>query len=372
MRTLKFLLEKEFRQILRNKAILKIIFLAPIVQLFLLPLAADYSVKNILLAIVDNDHSSYSQKLVSKITSSGHFKLVSYNSSYKKAYSLIEKDKADLILEIPASFERDLVSEKTGKVLMAINAIEGTKAGLGGAYLASILTDFSSDINLQWVQPDRISASPVIEIVSNNWYNPFLDFHLLFVPAILVTLLISVASMMSAFNMLQEKEKGTIEQINVTPVKKYQFILGKLIPFWIMGMIVFTIGLLIARIAYGLVPVGSIGLLYCSAAVYLFSLLGLGFLIATYTETQLQAMSVLLFLLMIFNLMSGIFTPADSMPGWAKFMSHLFPVSHFVEIMRMIVLKGSTFINVMYHLLALFLIGLVFNVWAVMNYKKTV
>jgi ABC-2 type transport system permease protein len=136
MRTLKFLLEKEFRQILRNKALLKIIFLAPIVQLFLLPLAADYSVKNILLAIVDNDHSSYSQKLISKITSSGHFKLVSFNSSYKKAYTLIENDKADLILEIPTSFERDMVDEKTSKVLMAINAIEGTKAGLGGAYLA--------------------------------------------------------------------------------------------------------------------------------------------------------------------------------------------------------------------------------------------
>ena len=371
MRTLKLLLEKEFLQILRNKTILMIVLVGPVIQLLLLPLAADFSVKNILLAVVDNDHSSYSQKLVSKITSSGHFTLVSYTSSYNEAYALIEKDKADLILEIPASFERDMVREKSGKVFMAINAIEGTKAGLGGAYLASILNNFSSDISLQWAQPERVNSSPVIEIASYNWYNPFLDFHLLFVPAILVTLLISIASFQSALNMLQEKEKGTIEQINVTPIKKYQFILGKLIPFWMMGMIVFTLGLLVARFVYDIIPVGSIGLLYGSVAVYLFSLLGLGFLVATYTDTQLQAMSILFFLIMIFNMMSGIFTSIDSMPEWAKFLSHLFPVSHFVETMRMIVLKGSTFYDVRFHMLAILVIGIVFNTWAILNYKKT-
>lgn len=370
MRTLKFLLIKEFRQILRNKTILKIIFLGPLMQLLLLPLAADFAVKNISLAIVDYDHSSYSQKLISKITSSGHFKLVSYNSSYNKSFILIEKDKADLILEIPTGFERDLARDKTGKVLMSVNAIEGTKANLGAAYLGSILHNFSSDISLQWEQPERVNASPVIEIASYNWFNPFLDFHLLFVPAILVTLLISVAAFQSSLNMLYEKEKGTIEQINVSPVKKYQFILGKLIPFWIIGMIVFTMGLIMARIFYGIIPLGSIGLLYFSVAIYLFSLLGLGFLVATYTETQVQAMFILMFLIMIFNMMSGIFTSMDSMPEWAKIMSHLFPVSHFVETMRMIVLKGSNFINVMYHLAAIFIIGLIFNIWAVINYKK--
>lgn len=371
MRTLKFLLEKEFRQIFRNSAMLKIIFLAPVLQLLILPLAADYSVKNILLAIVDLDHSSYTQKLISKITSSGQFKLVSYSDSYPKAYKLIEEDKADLILEIPKDFERDLVRDKSGKVLMAINAIDGTKANLGGAYLSGILNDFSSDISINWIQPNRTFISPTIEVATMNWYNPYLDYHLLFVPAILVTLLISVAAFQSALNMLEEKEKGTIEQINVTPIKKYQFLLGKLIPFWIIGMIIFTIGLLVERFVYGIVAVGSIPLLYVSVSIYLFSLLGLGFLVSTYAETQLQAMSILLFLIMIFNMMSGIFTSIDSMPDWAQFLTHLFPVSHFVETMRMIVLKGSTFINVMYHLLAIFIIGLVFNIWAVINYKKT-
>ncbi len=372
MRTLKFILEKEIRQVLRNRAILRIIFIAPIIQLILLPMAADFSVKNIYLAVVDYDHSPVSRQLVSKVTSSGHFSLVSYNSSYDKAYALVEKDKADLILEIPDGFASDLVMNNSAKVFMAINAIEGTKANLGGAYLSSILNNFSNEIDVQSVNAENHKPVPQINIASYNWYNPYLDFHLLFVPAILVTLMISVAAFQSTLNMLQEKEMGTIEQINVTPIKKYQFILGKLIPFWIMSMIIFTIGLLVQRFIYGITPVGSIALLYGSAAIYIFSLLGLGFLVATYTETQLQAMSLLFFVVMVFNMMSGIFTSIDSMPAWAYFLAHLFPVSHFVETMRMIVLKGSTFGDVKYHLLAIFLIGLVLNGWAVFNYKKTI
>jgi ABC-2 type transport system permease protein len=368
---MKFLLQKEFRQIFRDKTIIRMMLMAPIIQLLILPMAADYEIKNISLAVVDHDHSSYTQKLISKITSSGYFKLTGYNFSYKEAYKLIEDDKADLILEIPEGFERNLIREDEQKVLVAVNAINGTKAGLGSAYLTKIISSYNAGIRLQLVQPERYNSMPQIEVTSSNWFNPLLNYRYFIVPGILVMLVTMVAAIQSALNIVKEKEIGTIEQINVTPVKKYHFILAKLIPFWILGNVVFTVGLLLARLIYGIVPAGNIGLLYSFLAVYLLAMLGFGLLISTYCNTQQQAMSIAFFFIMIFNLMSGLFTPIDSMPEWAKLITYFIPLSYFIDVMRMIVLKGSGFHDIQFHLAAVFLIGVLLNIWAVVNYKKT-
>lgn len=371
MRTLKFLLQKEFRQVFRNPSIYRMIFIAPLMQLLILPLAANYEVKNILLAVVDNDHSSYSQKLVSKIVSSGYFKLAGYHDTFNDAYRLIEKDQADIVLEIPEHFERNLIRENKQQLFVAVNAINGTKAGVGSGYLSSIIGDFNNDIRLQWTQPERFNSEPQIEITSSNWFNPLMNYRIFMVPGILVMLVTMIGSMMCSLNIVKEKEIGTIEQINVTPVKKYHFILGKLIPFWIMGMIVFSIGLLIARFVYGIIPIGSIGLLYGFLSVYLLAVLGLGLLISTYADTQQQAMSIAFFFIMIFNLMSGLFTPIESMPDWAQVIARLNPISYFISVMRMVVLKGSGFHDIQVHLLIILLFAVVFNVWAIWNYRKT-
>ncbi len=373
MRTLFFLLEKEFRQILRNKQILRTLLIAPLIQLILLPLAADFSVKNISIAVVDNDHTSTSQKLINKITASGNFKLTGYPASYKQALDMVEQDKADLAIEIPSNFERDLVRENADKVHVAINAIEGTKANLGGAYLGIILNNFNADIRTQWQPPIvTMKEPPQISVASSNWYNPFMNYHLYMVPAILVTLVTAMAAMQSAFNIVQEKENGTIEQINVSPIKKHIFIIGKLVPFLVLGIVIFTLGLVAGWLFYGIVPVGNLLVLYASLIVYLFSMLGLGLLISTYCGTQQQAMSLSFFFINIFNMMSGVFSSVDSMPQWAQNIVITFPPSHFIKIMRMVVLKGSGFNDISGHLLAMAIIGLVLNVWAVLNYKKTV
>jgi ABC-2 type transport system permease protein len=371
MKTLLFLLEKEFRQILRNRQNISILIIAPVIQLVLLPLAANYSVKNISIAVVDNDHSTFSQKLIPKITSSGNFKLTGYTASYHEALSMVEQDKADLVLQIPLNFEKNLVRENSEKLYIAVNAIDGTKASLGGFYLNSIISDFNSEIRNDWPGAPAIDDAPQISIVSSNWYNPFLNYNLYIVPAILVTLVTALAAMQSAFNIVHEKESGTIEQINVSPIKKYIFILGKLIPFLVMGIIIFSLGLLIARFVYGIIPVGNLLVLYGSLVVYLFAMLGLGLLLATYSSTQMQAMSLSFFFINIFNLMSGVFNSVDSMPGWAQALVETFPPSHFIKIMRMVVLKGSGFGDVSYHLAAMAVIGLVLNTWAVLNYRKT-
>ena len=231
MRTLKFLLRKEFRQIFRDPAILRLVLMMPVIQLMVLPWAADYEIKNIKLAVVDNDHSEYSRQLINKVTASGYFILTDYTSSFEHSLEKIEHDKADLVLQIPARFERDLVKEDKATLFMAVNAINGTKANLGGAYLRSIIQEYNQQVRTEWMQFPRFSPETQVEVTSSNWFNPQMNYKYFMVPGILVILLTMIGSNLTAINIVKEKEIGTIEQINVTPVKKFHFILGKLIPF---------------------------------------------------------------------------------------------------------------------------------------------
>lgn len=372
MRTLRFLLQKEFRQIFRNPIILRMIIVIPIVQLLILPLAADFEIKNIRIAIVDQDRSSYAQRLSGNISASGYFQVALHTHSYSEAFDCLERDQADVVLEIPKNFERNLVRENSAKVYMALNAINGTKASVGGAYLGRIVSSFNNDIRLEWMEPFRYSPIATIEITSINRFNPLLRYPLFMVPGILVLLVTMVGIYMSTLNVVKEKEVGTIEQINVTPIKKYHFILGKMIPFWVIGMFVFSIGLfLIGRLVYGIVPVGNLALLYVFLGLFLIAILGIGLLLSTYAATQQQAMSLAFFFMMIFILMSGLFTPIESMPEWAKWITRFNPVTYFIEVMRMVVMKGSGFRDIQRHFLIMSLFALLFNSWAIWNYRKT-
>ena len=371
MRTLLFLLRKEFRQMFRDRSILALIFLMPTVQLLILPQAANYDVRNINLALVDHDHSSYSRELTRKITASGYFRLVGASTSYAQALHLVEESQADLLLEIPRGFERNLVREGTQPLAVAVDAINGTRAALGGAYLTRIISDFNSDVRLQWLGPVPARSPAVIDVAAINWYNPLGRYYVFMVPAILVLLLTLVGGFLSALNIVREKELGTIEQLNVSPIRKWQFILGNMVPFWLLGLLVFTIGLLIARGVYGIVPVGSLGTLYLFAAVYLVAVLGFGLLISSYSENQLQAMFVAFFFIMIFTLMSGLFTSLDSMPDWARLLANLIPVTHFIEAVRLVILKGSSLAEVSRQLGYEVVFAVVLNTWAILNYRKT-
>ena len=370
MRTLKFILRKEFRQIFRDPSILRIILILPVIQLLILPWAADYEIKNIKLAVVDHDHSEYSRQLINKVTSSGYFILTDYSSSYEHSLEKIEQDKADLVLQIPDHFEKDLVKEDEAKLYMAMNAINGTKANLGGAYLRNIIQDYNKQVRTEWIQFPKFSQETQIEVTSSNWFNPLMNYKYFMVPGILVILLTMVGSNLAAINIVKEKEIGTIEQINVTPIKKFHFILGKLLPFWILGLVVLTIGLTIARLAYGISPAGSFLTIYVFAAVYLLAVLGLGLLISTYSVNQQQAMLLSFFLMMIFILLGGLYTSIDSMPEWAQWITRFNPVSYFIEVMRMVVLKGSNLADIKYHLLKMGGFAVVFNGWAIISYHK--
>lgn len=373
MKILRFILQKEFRQIFRDKTILAMMFVMPTMQLIIMPMAANFEVKNVNVAYVDHDYSSYSQQLKNKIASSGYFIMVGNPISYKEGLEMIEYGKADILLEVPFGFEKNLVREGSQKLNLSVDAINGTKSALGGAYITAVIKEFNSnlDVNTKLTNGTAITPSAKITVASSNWYNPRAEYKYNIVPGILVLLLTMIGGFITALNIVKEKEIGTIEQINVTPIQKWQFILGKLIPFWIVGMIVFTIGLMVMYLVYGIIPAGSFGVLYLFAAVYLIALLGLGLLISTFADTQLQAMFIAFFFMMIFMLMSGLFTSTDSMPGWAKTISDFTPVTHFIKVVRLIVLKGSEFADVKTEFGYLVMFAIALNGFAIWNYRKT-
>lgn len=348
------------------------VLIVPVIQLLIIPLAADFEIKNINISIVDNDRSPYSMKLSEKIMASGYFKLVSFGNSFNKSFKEFEDDRADIILEIPHDFESGLVRENEGSLYIAVNAINGVKATLGSVYLGSIISDFNSGIRAEWIQPVKQPPLPVVEVVPLNMFNPHLRYTSFMVPGILVVMVTMVGVYLCSMNIVKEKETGTIEQINVTPIRKYQFILGKLIPFWLIGMFVFSVGLFgVAKFAYAIDVRGSVLTLYLFLSAYLTAIMGIGLIISNYSATQQQAMSLAFFFMMVFLLMSGLFTPLDNMPEWAKWIARLTPVTYFIEVIRLIVLKGSGIRDILPQFGIMCAMAVAFNAWAVFNYKKT-
>ncbi|MCC8087955.1 MAG: ABC transporter permease [Rikenellaceae bacterium] len=368
---LKFLLEKEFKQIFRNPFIPKLILFMPVMMLLIMPWAANQEIKNIKLSVIDNDHSTYSERLINKTIASGYFTLEDVSSSNSEALKSIESGKADIILEIEPEFENNLVKTGIAEVMISANAVNGTKGGLGSAYLAAIMADFADDINTEWGRNVDKLNNASINIVPHNMYNLYLDYKVFMVPALVVMLLTMIAGFLPALNIVGEKETGTIEQMNVTPVKRIIFILGKLIPYWIIGFVVLSICFILAALIYGIYPVGSILTIYFYASVYILVVSGLGLVISNYSDTMQQAMFVMFFFMLILILLSGLFTPVSSMPEWAQFISKINPLSYFIQVMRSIYLKGSGISELLPQLLALSTFAVVFNGWAVLSYRKS-
>lgn len=362
-RILGYLLEKEFKQIVRDTLILRIMLLVPVLQLIILPFAADFEMKNINLAIVDNDRSAETSRLTDKIISSGYFKLNAFKDSYEAALPFMERGKADIILEYPPHLAKDMEREGLSRVSITANAVNGTKAGLGSSYLASIIRQYNLD---------EASASGIapVQVKTRHLFNPHLDYKAYMVPGILAFLLTIIGGFLSALNIVGEKEKGTIEQINVTPVPKSIFLLSKLIPFWIIGLVILTLGMLVAWLIYGFIPEGSFAVIYLFAAVYLIALTGLGLAVSSISATQQQAMFTMFFCLILFALMSGLFTPVSSMPEWAQTITLFNPIRYLVEVMRMIYLKGSSLSDIFGHLLIISAFAVFFNALAVIGYRK--
>ncbi|SMO77139.1 ABC transporter permease [Fodinibius sediminis] len=370
MRTIKFLLQKEFLQIFRNKSMLPIIFVMPVIQLVVLSFAATYELKEVDMHLVDFDRSGVSRQLVTKMQASGYFTLRSQSANVEEGITDIRRNKVQLVLVIPPHFERDLRSGRPASVQMNIDAVDGATAGLIQAYGRSIIQDFDAGIRPD-VEEVRGGGPGGIDIIPASWYNPNLDYIKYMVPGILVVLVAMIGMFLSGMNIVREREIGTIEQLNVTPIRRYQFMLGKLLPFWIIALFELALGLLIARFGFDIPFVGSVWLLFGIAGIFMLVVQGLGLLISTVTHTQQQAMFIAWFLMVIFILMGGLFTPIESMPVWARELTLFNPMAHFIKIMRMVLLKGAGW-NEIQHLAGLLaLMAAVILPAAVFRYRKS-
>ena len=374
MKIILFILEKEFRQIFRNKAMLPIIFVIPIVQLLVLSFAVDYEIKNLNLYIVDQDRSDFSRELANKFTASGYFQLSGYGNSMEQALLSIEKMESDLLLTVPPRFENDLIRNGQSGIQLMADAIDGAKAGLAANYALAIIGDFTRSVNLeQGIRMGRNISMDFkrVDTRTKFWFNPNMDYKTYMVPGILVVLITMIGSFLASMNIVREKELGTIEQINVTPIKKYQFILGKTIPFWILAMFELSLGLFVGWLVFDIPVRGSLLTLYSFAAIYMLLVLGFGLLISTLTNTQQQAMFISWFFLVIFILMGGLFTPIENMPPWAQHITLFNPIRYFVEVTRAVMLKGSGFADLQGHFIIITAYAVVMNALAVWKYRKT-
>ncbi len=372
MKTIGYIIQKEFRQIFRNKAMLPLIFILPIIQLVILSNAATFEVKNIKFSYIDNDRTSTSRALIDKFRASDYFNVMADFPSQAAASSAMLRGEVDVVLEIPHYFDRDLLKEKQGILSVTINAIDGAAAGVENVYINQIVQSYNRSIQVELLKFSEVVAQPVnIITIPSFWYNETLNYKTFMVPGILVLLVTMITLFLSGMNIVREKEIGTLEQINVTPIKKSQFIIGKLFPFWVLGMGLLTIGLIIAKLLFNVPMVGSMGVMYFYTSIYILVVLGIGLFISNFTETQQQAMFISWFFMVIFILMSGLFTPIESMPKWAQYITDFNPIKYFVEVMRMVMLKGSSLTDILPQFFKTLLYAIAMNGLAVWSYKKT-
>jgi len=369
MRIVLHLLRKEFLQVFRNKGMLPIIFVAPVMQLLILVHAADFEVRNVHLIVSDMDGSSTSRGLIARFNASDRFHVDRIIGGFPEGMAAIDAGDADALLRIPAGFEADLRRKAHGDLMLDLNGVDGQFASLVLVYARAIIASEQVHIAQHMISGSRAPAPPV-EVIPRFWYNLQMNYKNLMVPGLLVVLVTLVAMFLSSMNIVREKEIGTIEQINVTPIKKWQFILGKLLPFWFISLFLLAFGLTVGRLVFHIPIEGSVFLLFAFAGVYLWVMLGLGLLISTVSDTQQQSMFLSWFFLVIFVLLSGLFTPIDNMPHWAQRITWFNPVSYFVEVVRMVLLKGSGFMDMARHFVVIGIFAVVVNGLAVLNYRK--
>jgi ABC-2 type transport system permease protein len=380
MRTLRFLLRKEFLQIRRDHTMVAQIILMPVIQLIILSSAATFEVKHAAMYVVDDDRTELSRALVQRLVASRRFVPSGASASMARASDAMLARKADLILHIPADFERDLVRTRHAPVQIVLDAENGAAAGVTQAYAGQIVARYAAELQ-QRLHPDASVAGGAVErsprpgmanleLRTRGWYNAELDYRDYMIPGILVQLVTMVGTMLTAMNIVREKEIGTLDQLNVTPVTRGTFVAAKLLPLWSIALLELTVGLIVARLLFEVPIRGSIPLIFLGGAIYLVVALGIGLWISTLVETQQQAMFITFFVMMIYLLMSGLFTPVRSMPAWAQWLAQLNPVMHFIRMMRAVMLKGAGIADVYPALMILAVYGAVVLTLAVRQYSK--
>lgn len=365
MRTFQVLLQKEFLQIRRNSFLPRLIIAFPILVMLIMPLIMTMDVRNVNVAIVDLDRSTASRRIASHIGASEYLSLTGSTSEFDLAMKSLEEGTVDVIVQIPDHFERDLAVAAPERISIIANAVNATKGSMGMQYLVQTIARTLSELRNE---KNPVETAELITV--QNRFNPTLNYRHYMIPALMIILFVLICGFLPALSIVGEKESGTIEQINVTPVGRLTFTLAKLLPYWLIGLFVLTVAMCVAWLVYGLAPVGTIGAIYLGAMLFILTISGLSLTIANFSETMQQTMFVMFFFIMIFMLMSGLLTPIDSMPEWSQRFTLILPPRYFVEILRSVYLKGTTLAELWSNFVALGIFALFFNTLAAITYKK--
>jgi ABC-2 type transport system permease protein len=371
MRTILYLIRKEFLQIFRNKFISKAIFAVPILQMLILVPAVTFEIRNVRLCVIDNDLTPESRGLISKLEGSTFFKVKFSTFSETEANKLMHKNKFDVILNIPSGFGENLGNGRPAKLMASVDAINASAAQLSWAYMSGVIRDYNLNIITENVNTVPVTPLPQIMITNRFWYNEMLNYKHYMLPGILTLLVTVIGFLLAGLNMVREKEVGTIEQLNVTPVRKHQLIIAKMVPFILIGLIDLSLGLILGKLVFNIPFVGSVVLLFFCAFIFLIAVLGLALFISTFSGTQQQFMFIAFFCMIIFMLMSGLFTPYESMPNWAQTINMINPVAYLMKINRMVMLKGSSMHDISGEIISLIVIAVCSTSMAVRRYRKT-
>ena len=357
---LKYLIQKEFLQIRRNAFLPRLIVVFPIMMMCVMPWVMNMEIKNIVVEVVDNDRSTLSRQLIHSIEASNYFIFNGQQPSYQAALKDVETSKADVVLVLPQGLSRDLTNGAKPQVLIAANAVNGTKGAMGNAYLSQIVT--------ATVNPD--AAAIQARVSTLFLYNKGLNYKVFMIPALLALVMMLMCGFLPTLNIVGEKEAGTIEQINVTPVPKWAFILAKLIPYWLIALFVIVVCLLLSWLIYGITCQGPLWLVFLLAIPLALFWSSFGLVISNYSDTMQQAIFVMWFFVVMMMLLSGLFTPTRSMPDWAYATTYINPMHYFVDGIRTVFVRGGNLHSIGHQVMALTGISCVMASWAVSSYKK--
>lgn len=367
--TLPFLLEKEFKQIFRNPVLIGMMIFFTCLVLLVLPWAINFELKNASVSVVNRDESIYAERLIQKIDLSPTFEISGYHHTYAEAFEDIEQSRASLIIDIPDGFGENLEKGIPAETMLLVNAVDGSQASVAKGYMQGLIASFSDEL-LRERSGHNLSEILPVEIVPEYRFNTNLDSKTAMLPAFLAMLLAMFCGIFSAMSIVLERESGSLQQINVTPIKPIVYIFAKVLPFWILGLIVVGLGILLIDWVYGVPVEGSVSLLFLVSFAFIVAISLFGVIISNLSETLQQAMFLVLFFILILFLVSGLFTPVAAMPAWARLIAWINPLTYYIHATRLIFLRGSVFAEVSSDYLALLAFCLIFGLLALLSYHK--
>lgn len=368
---LPILMRKEITQFRRNKVLPRLVMMMPIMLVLIMPLVTQMDIKNISVVVLGEDRSLLSTRIESHLANSDYFRMPESAYDYNHAVELMDQGRVDLIVSIPAHFERDMRNGHGKPISLTANAVNATKGGQGIQYatqtIISAVTEIAAESGLS--AEGGLSVEGGLITVQNR-YNPTGNYRHFMLPALMIIVLLLVCTFLPLLNIMTEKEHGTIEQINVTPVSRWEFILAKLIPYWILALVMIGFAMLLAWAVYGLVPAGNPLNIFIGAFLFSLCMSGFSVTIANISNTMQQAIFVLFFFVIQFMLLSGLFTPISSMPTLAQWLTYAFPPRYVINIFRSVYLKGTLLTELWFDYMMLTVLATFFYTLATFTYKK--